>query len=70
MNRLPVAVLAYQRISPFHLSVPCVVFGERHLGAPAFELRVCAWEDGPLATTAGFSLNVEQGLEALATARV
>lgn len=70
MNRLPVAVLAYQRISPFHLSVPCVVFGERHLGAPAFELRVCAWEDGPLATSAGFSLNVEQGLEALATARV
>ncbi|WP_109040870.1 GlxA family transcriptional regulator [Azospira sp. I13] len=70
MHRCRVAVLAYQRISPFHLSVPCVVFGGRHPGAPAFDLRVCAWETGPLATSAGFSLNVEHGLEALAEAEV
>jgi len=70
MSRLCVAVLAYQRISPFHLAVPCVVFSDRHPGAPAFELQVCSWEAGPLNTTAGFSLNVQHGLEALEQAHI
>ena len=33
-----VAVLAFDRISAFHLSVPCVVFGEVHPGMPPFTL--------------------------------
>ncbi|MCU0923930.1 MAG: GlxA family transcriptional regulator, partial [Burkholderiaceae bacterium] len=45
---LRVAVLAFDRISPFHLAVPCVLFGDPHPGVPAFELRVCAAEPGPL----------------------
>ncbi|HEX3382643.1 MAG TPA: helix-turn-helix domain-containing protein [Paraburkholderia sp.] len=65
-----VAVVAFDRISPFHLSVPCVVFGEdrRGGGVPAFDFRVCAAETGALATTAGFSIAVTHGLEALADA--
>jgi transcriptional regulator GlxA family with amidase domain len=65
-----VAVVAFDRISPFHLSVPCVVFGEdrRGGGVPAFDFRVCAAQTGPLATTAGFSIAVTHGLEALADA--
>ncbi|CAB3648252.1 helix-turn-helix domain-containing protein [Paraburkholderia rhynchosiae] len=65
-----VAVVAFDRISPFHLSVPCVVFGERRSGGgvPDFDFRVCAAETGPLATTAGFSIAVTHGLEALADA--
>ncbi|MGF6445766.1 transcriptional regulator GlxA family with amidase domain [Paraburkholderia youngii] len=65
-----VAVVAFDRISPFHLSVPCVVFGEdrRGGGVPAFDFRVCAVETGALATTAGFSIAVTHGLEALADA--
>lgn len=70
MSRQRVAILAYQRISAFHLSVPCIVFGDHAPGAPAFELQVCAWEPGPLATTAGFSLNVEHGLEVLENAHI
>ena len=58
-------MLAFDRISPFHLAVPCVVFGDRHPGAPEFELRVCAAEPGPLRTTAGFSVTAEHGLEGL-----
>ncbi|AXF09023.1 AraC family transcriptional regulator [Paraburkholderia graminis] len=64
-----VAVIAFDRISPFHLSVPCVVFGEdRSGGVPHFDFRVCAAETGPLTTTAGFSIAVTHGLEALAEA--
>jgi hypothetical protein len=32
-NLLKVAVIAFDRISPFHLSVPCLVFGnDRRVG--------------------------------------
>lgn len=69
--RAPViAVVAFDRISPFHLSVPCVVFGDRHPGAPPFDLRVCTAERGPLSTTAGFALMVHHGLEAVDAADV
>lgn len=68
MSRPAIAVVAFDRISPFHLSVPCVIFGDPHPGLPGFDFKVCAGEPGPLNTTAGFSLGVEYGLEALATA--
>ncbi|MFM0080253.1 helix-turn-helix domain-containing protein [Paraburkholderia sediminicola] len=65
-----VAVVAFDGISPFHLSVPCVVFGEDRSngGLPDFDFRVCAAERGTLTTTAGFSIAVTHGLEALADA--
>jgi transcriptional regulator GlxA family with amidase domain len=65
-----VAVVAFDQISPFHLSVPCVVFGDAHPGLPAFELKVCAAEPGMLRTTAGFDLCVKHGLDALEAADV
>lgn len=63
-----IAVVAFDQISPFHLSVPCVVFGESHPGAPPFRLKVCAAEPGLLRTTAGFCVEVKYGLGALKTA--
>jgi transcriptional regulator GlxA family with amidase domain len=61
-----IAVVAFDRISPFHLSVPCLVFEPRaEPGLPAFELRVCATEPGPLRTDAGFAVQAEHGLDAL-----
>lgn len=63
-----VAVVAFDRISPFHLAVPCVVFGDEHPGVPRFAFTVCAAEPGPLRTTAGFTIAVEHGLETLAEA--
>lgn len=63
-----VAVVAFERISSFHLAVPCIVFGEGFPGLPPFRLSVCAWEAGPLATTGGFDIAVHHGLEALARA--
>ena len=69
---LRVAVIAFDRISPFHLSVPCVVFGEDRSegGVPPFELAVCAAEPGTLTTTAGFTIGTSQGLEGLRGADV
>lgn len=63
-----VAVIAFNEVSPFHLAVPCVVFGDRHPGVPSFDFVVCAGEPGKLRTTAGFDITVTHGLEALDTA--
>ena len=67
-----VAVVAFDGISPFHLSVPCMVFGEdrTEAGAPRFRVQVCAPEPGELRTNAGFSLVVPHGLEAMRRARI
>ena len=67
-----IAVIAFDGISPFHLSVPCLVFGEdrSEQGAPRFELLVCAGEDGPLRTSAGFGITPEWDLAALARADI
>lgn len=67
-----VAVIAFNGISPFHLSVPCAVFGEDRTGAclRKFELLVCAAESGKLQTTAGFSIETRHGLKDLARAAI
>ena len=68
-----VAVIAYDGMTPFHLSVPCLVFSGRP-GADArarFELTVCgAGPEAPLATSAGFGIVPRHGLEALAGADI
>ncbi|WP_439887927.1 GlxA family transcriptional regulator [Pseudomonas sp. MBLB4123] len=60
-----IAVVAFDGITPFHLSVPCLVFGELGPGKNLYEVRVCAAKAGTLGTTAGFDLQVAHGLEAL-----
>jgi transcriptional regulator GlxA family with amidase domain len=67
---LVIAVVAFDRISPFHLAVPCVVFGDVHPGAPVFDFRVCAAERGVLRTTVGFSVTAGHGLASLRKANV
>jgi transcriptional regulator GlxA family with amidase domain len=71
MTTKRVAVVAFDRIRPFHLSVPCAVFGEP-TGAEAspFELRVCAVEPGELRSHAGFGIAARYGLRALAWADI
>lgn len=69
MKNQKIAVVAFNQISPFHLSVPCLVFSESLPVNPGLELRVCAFEASPLITSAGFSIVVDHGLEALETAQ-
>jgi len=65
-----VAVVAFDGLSPFHLAVPCAVFGERHGAALGYRLQVCSWEDEPLASSAGFQLHGLAGLAELTRADV
>jgi transcriptional regulator GlxA family with amidase domain len=68
-----VAVIAFDGMTPFHLSVPCLVFGGRP-GADArsrFALTVCgAGSASPLTTSAGFGIVPGHGLEALRDADI
>jgi transcriptional regulator GlxA family with amidase domain len=70
MHDHSIAVIAFDGISPFHLSVPCLVFGEdrQEDGIPPFKLSVCAERRGSLRTTGGFSIEVLHGLRRLAAA--
>ncbi|WP_017902195.1 GlxA family transcriptional regulator [Pseudomonas asplenii] len=72
MTTVHIAVIAFNGISPFHLSVPALVFAEQREGIdmPRFSLRVCGFEPGPLSTSAGFDIQVHHGLEALKQADV
>ncbi len=65
-----VAVIVFNGISSFHLSVPCTVFGEDldRIGARPYEVLVCAENVGPIATLSGFDIVVEHDLSAVETA--
>ncbi|WP_405055827.1 helix-turn-helix domain-containing protein [Kribbella sp. NBC_01505] len=65
-----VAVLAFDGMSPFHLSVPCLVLGDPWGADGRYDVRVCAEEPGSLRTNAGFGITVEHGLSAMETADV
>lgn len=66
-----VAVVAFDGISPFHLSIPSVVMGEDRTadGIPRYNVQVCAVEPGTIMTSAGYGLIAELGLDALGDAQ-
>ncbi|WP_199181417.1 GlxA family transcriptional regulator [Enterovibrio norvegicus] len=64
---LNVAVLAFEGMSPFHLTVPCIVFGDL---SSHFTLKVCAESQDLLSTTAGFQLAASHGLDAFDSADI
>jgi len=72
MRTNTIAVVAFNGISPFHLSVPCIVFGEDglHPNVPKFKLMVCAVESGMLQTSAGFAIKTSHALTELAKANI
>jgi transcriptional regulator GlxA family with amidase domain len=74
MQVLEIAVLAFNDISPFHLSVPCLVFEDRAgAGLPRYRLRVCAGEPAGrhgLRTSAGFAVQTQLTLDDAAGADV
>lgn len=62
-----IAVFVFEGISPFHLSVPHLVFGEARTGLdlPVFELVYFALAPGRVHTSMGSQIAVTQGLEAM-----
>ncbi|MQY25692.1 GlxA family transcriptional regulator [Nocardia aurantia] len=66
-----VAVLAFEGISPFHLSVPGLVFGGIGTSAQPqsrYRLRTCVERPGILRTPGDFDISVRHGLEAIEAA--
>ena len=70
MAAIKVAIAAFDGIRPFHLSVPCAVFGEPAGAEPLYEVRVCAVEPGELRSQAGFTIGTGYGLRELERAQV
>lgn len=71
-SKIRIAVVAYDGITPFHLSVPSLVFGNvpADLQTPAFDVLVCAVDRGQIRTSADFSIVVDTDLRALKTADI
>lgn len=66
MNPHRVVALVNPPQSPFELACPAEVFGTERPDLPThYDFRVCAERPGPVPTTAGYSMLVEAGLEAL-----
>ncbi|MFC0397686.1 GlxA family transcriptional regulator [Paraburkholderia rhizosphaerae] len=65
-----VAVIAYEGISAFHLSVPCIVFGDDllKLGVPRYSVILCAEKPGPIPTMSDFDIDIRRDLTALENA--
>lgn len=67
---LKICVVAFDGISPFHLSVPSVVFGDVHQTPSPFDLHFCSM-DGPLIhSSVGFSIQITDNWETLERADV
>lgn len=69
-QRIQVAVIAFDGMTPFHLSVPCLVFGSGLGMQTAFDLRVCSLDGGMLETSAGFGIRPSHGLDGLRDADI
>ncbi len=72
MSSVRVAVLAFDGVSLFHLSVPGMVFGAERVpgGLPPYEVRYCAPTPGRVRTDQGMEIEVPAGLEAMADADI
>ncbi|ORM71837.1 GlxA family transcriptional regulator [Pantoea rwandensis] len=70
MPILHVAVVATRRFSPFHFSVPSMVFDKAMPEPGLFSVAICAEQPGLVESDIGISINVEHGLELLDTADI
>ena len=66
-----VALVVFDRVPPFEMAVPCEIFGadRSDMGLPNYRLMVCAVEEGPLVTKAGFTIEAPYGLSDLQQAQ-
>jgi len=62
-----IAVIVFNGISPFHLSVPCIIFrpDANNAKVPNYEVKVCAIDPSPIQTNAGFSVHATHSLDDL-----
>ena len=72
MKPVRVAVLAFEGVSLFHLSVPGIVFGvePRPSGLPPYDVRYCTPTPGRVRSDQGIEIEVPDGLELMTRADI
>jgi len=58
-------VLVTAGFSPFHFSVPCILFGSALPQQDLFHIDICAEKPGPVISEMGLSIMVSNGLSLL-----
>lgn len=70
MSLINVAIVAVDGFSPFHYSVPCILFGDSVSGEKRFNVTICAETPGFLTSKDGFALNATQDYTAIGQADI
>ncbi|MCF6687444.1 GlxA family transcriptional regulator [Raoultella terrigena] len=70
MKLTDVAIVAVEGFSPFHYSVPCMLFGDSVSETKRFNLHLCAERSGLLAARDGFALHAWDDFTALERADI
>ena len=70
MSLVNVAIVAVDGFSPFHYSVPCILFGDSVSGEKRFNVTICAETPGFLTSKDGFALNATQDFTAIGQADI
>ncbi|MCG1032924.1 helix-turn-helix domain-containing protein [Bacillus amyloliquefaciens] len=65
-----VAIVAVDGFSPFHYSVPCILFGDTVSGKKRFNVTICAENPGLLTSRDGFALNATHDFSAITEADI
>ena len=70
MQPLNVAIVAVEDFSPFHFSVPCIIFSDKVAAKKRFEVQLCAEQPGIVSSQDGFSIHAAYGYEAVEAADI
>ena len=70
MKLTTVAIVAVDGFSPFHYSVPCILFGDSVSGKKRFNVTICAENPGLLTSRDGFALNATHDYSAIRQADI
>lgn len=70
MRPLTVAIVAVEDFSPFHFSVPCIIFSDKMAAEKRFEVQICAEKPGIVSSQDGFSVTASHGYGAVTAANI
>lgn len=70
MKLTTVAIVAVDGFSPFHYSVPCILFGDSVSCKKRFNVTICAENPGLLTSREGFALNATEDYSAIRQADI
>ncbi|MGB2079423.1 MAG: GlxA family transcriptional regulator [Vibrio sp.] len=71
MNKHSIALLAFDNISAFHLSVPCLVFQDAFLGLKQhFNITLCSENSDKVSLSSGFDITIKSNLDIIRDADI